>query len=246
MARARCGIWPMNAIWRLWLLPMMGLALLPAAFFNLFAMRQVPLLGCLLGIGLPFLAARIMQRGRRGDARRAALVMGLAAGLATGLGAGAGPIIGLIFAVGAWGGTRLLYAEIPEAAPPPPPAPPPTGPLADARARLAAIKALAARGHEPRLLPVAQAISLVLDDLEARPEGIARARRFLAVHLDGLERIAARLEAGASAPPSLGALLHDLEAAARRLRDDLRAEETVALDIQVKVLADRLREEGFA
>jgi hypothetical protein len=40
--------------------------------------------------------------------------------------------------------------------------------------------------------------------------------------------------------------LHDLEAAARRLRDDLRAEETVALDIQVKVLADRLREEGFA
>lgn len=236
----------MNAIWRLWLLPLMGLALLPAAFFNLFAMRQVPLLGCLLGIGLPFLAARIMQRGRQGDARRAALVMGLAAGLGTGLGAGAGPIIGLIFALGAWGGTRLLYAEIPEAAPPPPPAPPPTGPLADARARLAAIEALAARSHEARLLPVAQAISLVLDDLEARPEGIARARRFLAVHLDGLERIATRLKAGASAPPSLGALLHDLETAARRLRDDLRAEETVALDIQVKVLADRLREEGFA
>ncbi|MEY3731377.1 MAG: hypothetical protein RLZZ57_2133, partial [Pseudomonadota bacterium] len=128
----------------------------------------------------------------------------------------------------------------------PPPAPPPTGPLADARGRLAGIEALAARGHESRLLPVVQAISLVLDDLEARPEGIARARRFLAVHLDGLERIAARLEAGASAPTSLGALLHDLEAAARRLRDDLRAEETVALDIQVKVLADRLREEGFA
>ena len=236
----------MNAIWRLWLLPMMGLALLPAAFFNLFAMRQVPLLGCLLGIALPFLAARIMQRGRHGDARRAALVMGLAAGLATGLGAGAGPIIGVIFALGAWGGTRLLYAEIPEAAPPPPPAPPPTGPLADARARLAAVEALAARSQEPRLLPVAQAISLVLDDLEARPDGIARARRFLAVHLDGLERIAARLEAGAAPPPALGALLRDLEAAARRLRDDLRAEESAALDIQVKVLADRLREEGYS
>lgn len=236
----------MNAIWRLWLLPMMGLALLPAAFFNLFAMRQVPLLGCLLGIALPFLAARIMQRGRQGDARRAALVMGLAAGLASGLGAGAGPIIGLVFALGAWGGTRLLYAEIPEAAPPPAPAPPPSGPLADARARLLAIEAFAARGQEIRLMPVAQAISLVLDDLEARPEGIARARRFLAVHLDGLERIAARLEAGATPPPALGLLLRDLEAAARRLRDDLRAEETAALDIQVKVLADRLREEGYA
>jgi hypothetical protein len=187
-----------------------------------------------------------MKRGRRGDARRAAVLMGVAAGLATGLGAGAGPIIGLLFALGAWGGTRLLYAEIPEAAPPPPPAPPPSGPLADARLRLLAIEAIAARGHEPRLIPVAQAIGQVLDDLEARPEGIARARRFLAVHLDGLERIATRLEAGATPPPAFGVLLRDLEAAARRLRADLRAEESAALDIQVKVLADRLREEGYS
>jgi len=131
-----------NSFWRLWLLPMMGLAMLPAAFFNLFAMRQTALIGCLLGIGLPFIAARIMKRARKGDAKRAAVLMGVAAGLATGLGAGAGPIIGLLFA--------------------------------------------------------------------------------------------------------LGALLRDLEAAARRLRDDLRAEESAALDIQVKVLADRLREEGYS
>lgn len=236
----------MNTFWRLWLLPMMGLALVPAAIFNLFALRQTALIGCLLGIGLPFLAARIMQRGRRGDAKRAAVLMGVAAGLATGLGAGAGPIIGVLFALGAWGGTRLLYAEIPEAAPPAPPPPPPSGPLADARIRLAGIEAIAARGNEPRLVPVAQAIGQVLDDLEARPEGIARARRFLVVHLDGLERIATRLEAGAATPPALGALLRDLEAAARRLRDDLRAEESAALDIQIKVLADRLREEGYS
>jgi MFS family permease len=225
---------------------MTGLALLPAAFFNLFAMRQTALLGCLLGIGLPFIAARIMKRGRRGDAKRAAILMGVAAGLATGLGAGAGPIIGLFFALGAWGGTRLLYAEIPEAAPPAPPPPPPSGPLADARIRLAGIQALALRGPEARLLPVARVIGQVLDDLEARPERIHRARRFLAVHLDGLERIATRIEAGATPPPALGALLRDLEAAARRLREDLRAEESAALDIQVKVLADRLREEGYS
>ncbi len=236
----------MNSFWRLWLLPMMGLALVPAAFFNLFAMRQTALIGCLLGIGLPFIAARVMKRGRRGDARRAAVLMGVAAGLATGLGAGAGPIIGVLFALGAWGGTRLLYAEIPEVAPPAPAPPPPSGPLADARIRLAGVAAIAARGNEPRLIPVAQAIGQVLDDLEARPEGIARARRFLAVHLDGLERIATRLEAGAAPPPALGALLRDLETAARRLRDDLRAEESAALDIQVKVLADRLREEGYS
>jgi MFS family permease len=235
-----------NSFWRLWLLPMMGLTLLPAAFFNLFAMRQTALIGCLLGIGLPFIAARVMKRGRRGDARRAAVLMGVAAGLATGLGAGAGPIIGLIFALGAWGGTRLLYAEIPEAAPPAPPPPPPSGPLADARIRLAGIQALALRGHEARLLPVARVIGQVLDDLEARPERIPRARRFLAVHLDGLERIATRIDAGATPPPALGALLRDLEAAARRLREDLRAEESAALDIQVKVLADRLREEGYS
>jgi hypothetical protein len=235
-----------NSFWRLWLLPMMGLAMVPAAVFNLFAMRQQALVGCLLGIGLPFLAARIMKRGRRGDAKRAAVLMGVAAGLATGLGAGAGPIIGLLFALGAWGGTRLLYAEIPEAAPPAPPPPPPSGPLADARLRLAGIESIATRGNEPRLIPVAQAIGQVLDDLEERPEGIARARRFLVVHLDGLERIASRLEAGATPPPALGTLLRDLETAARRLRDDLRAEESAALDIQVKVLADRLREEGYS
>jgi hypothetical protein len=228
-----------NTFWRLWLLPMMGVAILPAAFFNLFAMRQSALIGCLLGIGLPFIAARIMKRGRRGDAKRAAVLMGVAAGLATGLGAGAGLIIGVLFALGAWGGTRLLYAEIPEAAPPAPPPP-------DARIRLAGIETIAARGNEPRLIPVAQAIGQVLDDLEERPEGIARARRFLVVHLDGLERIASRLEAGATPPPALGALLRDLETAARRLRDDLRAEESAALDIQVKVLAERLREEGYS
>lgn len=236
----------MNTFWRLWLLPMMGMAMVPAAVFNLFAMRQQALVGCLLGIGLPFIAARIMKRARRGDAKRAAVLMGVAAGLATGLGAGAGPIIGLLFALGAWGGTRLLYAEIPEAAPPAPPPPPPSGPLADARLRLAGIETIAARGNEPRLIPVAQAIGQVLDDLEERPEGIARARRFLVVHLDGLERIASRLEAGATPPPALGTLLHDLETAARRLRDDLRAEESAALDIQVKVLAERLREEGYS
>jgi hypothetical protein len=89
-------------------------------------------------------------------------------------------------------------------------------------------------------------MSGVLDDLAQRPERLPMARRFLNVHLDGLERVTERLEAGAAPPPGLPALLADLEATATRLRESLRREESEALDIQVKVLSDRLREEGYA
>jgi hypothetical protein len=85
----------------------------------------------------------------------------------------------------------------------------------------------------------------VLDDLTARPDRLPLARRFLAVHLDGLERITTRLEAGAAPPEKLPALLEELSRTAGELRERLRREETEALDIQVKVLSDRLREEGY-
>jgi hypothetical protein len=85
-----------------------------------------------------------------------------------------------------------------------------------------------------------------LDDLAEKPERIGEARRFLAVHLDGLDRIRERLEAGAEPPGTLPKLLEDLTSAADELRDRLRAEETAALDIQVKVLSERLRQEGYA
>ncbi|WP_237217092.1 hypothetical protein, partial [Falsiroseomonas oryziterrae] len=90
------------------------------------------------------------------------------------------------------------------------------------------------------------AMARLLDVLAARRERLSEARRFLAVHLDGLDRIRERLEAGAEPPPGLPKLLEDLTGAADELRDRLRAEESAALDIQVKVLADRLRQEGYA
>ena len=230
------------------MLPLATLPLFPAALFNLFTLRERALLGCVLGIALPWVATLVLRRGRRGDARKAALLVGGAAFCVVSLGAGAGPIIGAVFGIAAWGGARLLYDWLPEVAPPAPPAPPkpmPEGPLADARGRLDRILASAATRQDRSIAPLADRIGAVLDDLAARPDRLPKARRFLAVNLDGLERISQRLDSGAAPPPTLKPLLEDLAKAAEDLRARLREEETAALDIQVKVLADRLRQEGY-
>lgn len=238
-----------SAFWRRWLLPFTILPLLPATMFNLFAGREVALLGCLLGLGFPLAAAWLMRRGRSGDAGLAALAMGGSVASVAWLGAGAGPVAALVLAVGAWGGTRLLYSGVQEVAPPPPPPepalPPPPRPLDDARARLRGIADAAQRLPEPRLLPVALAIAAVLDEFERRPERLEEARRFLGVNLDGLERIAARLSAGAESPPGLPSLLREMEAAATGLRTRLREEESAALAVQVSVLGGKIREAGY-
>lgn len=235
-----------SAFWRRWLLPFTILPLIPATLFNLFAGREWALLGCLLGLGFPMLAAWLMRRGRAGDAGRAALAMAASVASVAWLGAGAGPVAAGLLALGAWGGTRLLYTGVQEAPPPPEPAaPPPPRPLDDARARLAAIAAAAQQIPEPRLLPVAAAIGAVLAEFERRPERLEEARRFLGVNLDGLERIAQRLSAGAEAPPGLPRLLRDMEAAAIGLRSRLQEEESAALAVQVKVLGGKIREAGY-
>jgi hypothetical protein len=191
------------------------------------------------GMGLTLGAVWLLRRARRGDTQKAAVLAGVATGAVALLGAATGPVIAGLLAGGAWLGTRLLYdGAVAEAEPPAPP--PPPGPLDDARGRLARIAA------EPRLVGVSGAMAGVLDDLSARPERIGEARRFLAVHLDGLDRIRERLEAGAEPPPGLPLLLQDLTEAADEMRDRIRAEESAALDIQVKVLAERLRQEGYA
>jgi hypothetical protein len=235
-----------SAFWRRWLLPFTILPLIPATMFNLFAGREWALLGCLLGLGFPIAAAWLMRRGQAGDAGRAALAMGASVVSVAWLGADAGPVAAALLAAGAWGGTRLLYTGVQEAAPPPEPAAPPQpGPLDDARARLTAIATVAQRLSEPRLLPVATAIGAVLDEFERRPERLEEARRFLGVNLDGLERIAARLSAGAEPPPGLNTLLRDMEGAATGLRTRLREEESAALSVQVKLLGTRIREAGY-
>ncbi len=227
-------------------LPFFASPLIPAALFGALGGDERIVLGSALGFGLSVVAARVLRRGRKGDADRAAAVMAVGTSLAAWLAAGMGLIFPFVLAAGAFFGTRMSFQALPEAAPPPPPTPPaPPSPIEQARARLARIEDAATRLNDPRVMGVAQAMEGVLDDLTERPDRLPQARRFLSVHLDGLERIAERLEGGAAPPERLPALLEDLSRTAGELRERLRREETEALDIQVKVMSDRLREEGY-
>jgi hypothetical protein len=231
-------------------LPIFASPLLPAALIAALGGDEQIVLGSALGFGASLLGARILRRGRRGDAKRASWIMAAGTGLAAHFGADLGTIFPFVMAGGALLGTRMMYQALPEVAPPPPPVPPappppPPGPIEESRVRLARIEAVADRIADPRLRGVADAMEGVLDDLTARPDRLPMARRFLTVHLDGLERITARLEAGAAAPASLPPLLDELNRTAGELRVRLRHEETEALEVQVKVLSDRLREEGY-
>lgn len=216
--------------------------------------RPSRIVGDALGIGLVWLAVAMLRRGGAGDTHRAAVVVGVAAGLTAGLAAHLGWVPAVVLGFGAYAGMRLLYdgsiteaPALPEPVVEAPPAPPTPESIVigEAEARLARLRATAARVAEPRLARVADAMAGVLDDLRARPDRLPLARRFLVVHLDGVDRIAERMVAGAEAPQSLGPLLIELERTAGELRSHLRAEENAALEVQVKVLSDRLREEGY-
>lgn len=228
--------------WRVWLLP---LFFWPLAFdvpVEIIRGGGTRLVGALLGLGLAWYAAALMAQGRR---RNGAKLFGVAAGLTAGLAAGISPPIAVGLGFGAWFGARLLTADLPEAAPPPPPPEPARpDPLDGPRAQLSRIAAAAPRlPLGTLLLGAAGAMQGVVEELEARPARLHEARRFLAVHLDGLSRIVDRLEAGAAPPETLPSLLTDLTASARKLRSELRVAESEALEIQVKVLAERLRQE---
>lgn len=226
------------------LLPVFTWPLLPDVIVEVIRGKPMGLAAALVGLLLPILAMRKLRRGRKGDTRRAAVLVAVATGIVAGLGAKMPMPIPILLAGMAWLGTRLLYdGAVQEVAPAPEPAPPmPPGPLEEAELRLARI---AAR-RDARFDPVLAEMRILLTDLAARPERLPLARRFLAVHLDGLERIVDRLRAGAEPPPGMTQLLADLETAARELGSKLRAEESAALDIQVKVLSERLRQEGYA
>lgn len=231
--------------WRVWLLPLFFWPLALDLPVELVRGGGKALVGTLLGLGLPWLGAAMMAQGRR---RAGARLFGVAAGLAAGLAAGISPPIAVALGFGAWFGVRLLTEDLPEVAPPAPPPEPQLaaapGPLSASRAQLERIAEVApALPLAPLLLEAADAMRGVVDDIETRPTRLHEARRFLAVHLDGLSRIVVRLEAGAEAPPTLPSLLADLTESARKLRDELRVAESEALDIQVKVLAERLRQE---
>lgn len=238
--------------WRVWLLPLFLWPLLLDIPIEILRGNAGQLAGGVLGITLAWMAAGRMARGGPGDLRSGAILMGVSAGLVAGLAANFNPVIAVLMGFGAFFGTRLLTADMaayePAAPPPPPPMATPrpdNAALAGPRAQVARIMAAAPHlPHAALLVEAASAMQSVVDDLADRPARLPEARRFLAVHLDGLVRIVDRLVAGAEPPDTLPHLLDDLAASAHRLRGQLREAESEALDIQVKVLSDRLRQEG--
>ena len=253
---SREGNQPRRAFgWRVWMLPFFLWPLMLDIPAEIIMGRPHRLAGSIVALGLAWLAAARMARGREGDTQRGAVLMGVAAGLVAGLSAHLPPPIAIAMGFGAWFGTRMLTQDLaeteivvePVAEPVPeiPPDPAKPDPLDGPRAQLARIAGAAPRlPLGMQLLEAASAMQGVVEDLEARPARLHDARRFLSVHLDGLTRIVDRLEAGAEPPETLPSLLDDLAESARRLRGELRSAESEALDIQVKVLAERLRQEG--
>jgi hypothetical protein len=220
-------------------LVLLALPLGPALLASLLSGDQRMMLGNILGIGLLVLALRLLRRGR---IRPAAIATALATAFVAHLAAQLSPLGAVIFGAIAFFGASLLYADAPAPELPPEPAPPPApDPLDLPRARFAALS-----GADSRLHPAICAAQGLLQELEQRPGTLPDARRFLSLQLDGLERIESRLRAGAIPPESLPMLIDDMARGSTAMRDRLRTAETEALEIQVKVLADRLRQEGYA
>ena len=181
--------------------------------------------------------------------RTAAIAAAAGTGLAAFLSAGHPPFTAAVLAAVAGVGGWLLWGEgkvLPEAPPAPPP---PADPLiVDSRARLARVEAAAAKldwGLASRFRAIAEETNGILAEAERDPLDLARARRFLVVHVEGLARIAERAAAGA-APANLISLLDDMKVAASDLRTRLHEVDREAAEIQVEVLAQRLKEEGLA
>lgn len=230
-------------------LVLVALPLAPTLLINLIAGAQRPLTGTLLGLGLLALG---VHRLRRGKLRAAASLIGVATGLIAGLAAGVPALGAVVFGAMAWYGTQLLYEDAPPAVIEPVVAAPtvaerlaamaPQPDLLDApRARLARLGAA-----DARLRPALAALQSLVAELDLRPAQAGEARRFLNLQLEGLERIESRLQLGAAPPETLPLLVEDMARGSIAMRDRLRAAETEALEIQVKVLADRLRQEGYA
>lgn len=225
--------------WRGTLLVLMALPLAPGLLAALISGHERIILGHLLGMGGIALAVLALRRGNRPGA---AMLAGVATLLIAHLAGGIGGPGSVIFGLMAFAGARMLYAEAP--APEPPPEPPPPLPpdlLAAPRARHAALT-----GADARLRPAVFAAGELLAELERRDTPQPEARRVLLLQLDGLERMEAALRAGAEPPASLPGLVEEMARASITTRERLRAAETEALEIQAKVLAERLRQEGYA
>ncbi|MFC0410506.1 hypothetical protein [Roseomonas elaeocarpi] len=219
-------------------LPVFALPMVPALILALASGQSRTLLGLVLGLGGVALAVTLLRRGRRGARKQASVALGLGLGFAAALAGGAGPVGGVILGLAAGIGAHFAYGGLRE--------PPPEPYQGDSALEGFARRLSALEAADDRLGGAVRALRSLLREMSLRPALSSQARGLLVIGLDGLERIAGRLSRGAEAPRELREAVRDVESAASSAAAKLRAAETEALDIQVSVLRQRLREEGVA
>jgi hypothetical protein len=251
-----------------WALLLLSAPLLAAAVVGL-ATGKAAVLGGAAGAWAMIVGATILARrgfaaeaeGReapRGFRTRFAAMVGVGTGLAAGFAAGHTPLVAVLFGLGAAAGIRLLYG----ADTPPPPVLEPEKPLAGdaavlaaARARIARLEAAARavpqRDFAEAIARIAALAGRIAEEAEADPADLRRARRYLTLYLEGAETVANRYvetHRGQAAPAleeNFRTLLADLEAGFSAQLAQLRETDRRALDIDIAVLQQRLREEGM-
>lgn len=189
---------------------------------------------------------------------RLAAFVGVGTALAAGVAAGHNPLVALLLGFGATAGVQLVYGLDRRAPPTPEPAAPLTGDaavLATARERIgrleAAARAVPQRDFAEAIARIAALARRIADEAEADPADLRRARRYLTLYLEGAETVANRYvetHRGQPEPALEGnfrSLLADLEAGFSAQLAQLRESDARALDIDISVLQQRLREEGM-
>jgi 5-bromo-4-chloroindolyl phosphate hydrolysis protein len=258
---------------------LMFLLTLPVMIAAVVAMARgllVPMIGNAVGYGLLLGGAWLLWRGLVSEAdyeRRLVAktpqplkafggsLIGLGIGLTAWLGVGHHPGIAFAFGLVALLGCRLFYGVDPGAAKRVTAA---SGldttdqvlsALAQAERSIAAVEQSSRDIRQPelnqRLRRVAALAREILTLLEEDPRDLRRARKFLNVYLDGVQRVVegyARTHARAASPDldaNFRRVLTSIEEVFQEQRRKLLESDIMDLDVQIEVLASQLKREGF-
>lgn len=188
-----------------------------------------------------------------------AAVIGMATAVAAFAAAGHGVLISLLFGVGAAVGALFYYGLDPE-----PKALAVAGRgiaadelravLREAYTRLDGInearQSIRSLEFQQRLSAIVRQSQAILKAIEEDPRTLRRARRFLNVYLDGILRVTRQYvrthpqTQSYQLEQNYRALLVDMESVCREQHEKLMQNDVDDLDIQIEVLAKRLKQEG--
>jgi hypothetical protein len=226
-----------------------------------------PLLGDTLGYGLFLGGALLVRRGllfpggaasgRRPFKLLGSVLIGLATGVTAWLGVGHHPVIAAAFALLALLGCYLTYGFDWHPRGPNDPAlsKPARAALAQAQQTITAIEQAGRDIRQPdlgaRLGRITGLARAILNRLEDDPRDLRRARKFLNVYLDGVQRVVAgyaKTHQHISAPDIDERFLRALitvEEVFREQQQALLASDLDQLDVQLEVLTLQLQREGI-